>query len=29
MTWVEPERLTEYDFPPADRALIAKLRDRA
>jgi mutator protein MutT len=26
MAWVEPERLAEYDFPPADRALIAKLR---
>jgi mutator protein MutT len=26
MAWVEPERLDEYDFPPADRELIARLR---
>ena len=26
MAWVEPERLGEYDFPPADRELIARLR---
>jgi mutator protein MutT len=26
MAWVEPERLGEFDFPPADRALIALLR---
>jgi 8-oxo-dGTP diphosphatase len=26
MAWVEPERLGEFDFPPADRALIARLR---
>jgi mutator protein MutT len=24
--WVEPARLDEYDFPPADRALIDRLR---
>lgn len=26
MAWVEPERLDEYEFPPADRELIARLR---
>jgi mutator protein MutT len=26
MAWVEPERLSDYEFPPADRALIARLR---
>jgi hypothetical protein len=26
MAWVEAERLGEFDFPPADRALIARLR---
>jgi 8-oxo-dGTP diphosphatase len=26
MAWVEPERLVELDFPPADRALIERLR---
>ena len=26
MAWVAPERLTELEFPPADRALIARLR---
>jgi len=26
MAWVEPERLAAYDFPPADRELIARLR---
>lgn len=25
MEWVEPARLAEYDFPPADRELIARL----
>lgn len=29
MAWVEPERLTEYEFPPADRTLIERLRPRA
>ena len=29
MTWVEPARLGEYDFPPADRELIARLGRRA
>jgi 8-oxo-dGTP diphosphatase len=29
MAWVEPERLGEYDFPPADRAMIERLRRRA
>jgi mutator protein MutT len=24
--WVEPARLADYDFPPADRALIERLR---
>lgn len=24
--WVEPARLVDYDFPPADRALIERLR---
>ena len=26
MAWVEPERLGELEFPPADRELIARLR---
>ena len=26
MAWVEPERLLEYGFPPADRALIGLLQ---
>jgi 8-oxo-dGTP diphosphatase len=26
MAWVEPERLGEYDFPPADHALLERLR---
>jgi mutator protein MutT len=26
MEWVEPQRLSDYDFPPADRALIDRLR---
>ena len=26
--WVEPARLAEYDFPPADRELIARLSGR-
>jgi len=26
MQWVAPERLKEFDFPPADRELIARLR---
>jgi len=26
MQWAAPERLKELDFPPADRALIARLR---
>ena len=26
MAWVAPERLSEFDFPPADRDLIARLR---
>jgi 8-oxo-dGTP diphosphatase len=25
MAWVEPERLADYEFPPADRELIARL----
>jgi 8-oxo-dGTP diphosphatase len=28
MAWVAPERLGEFDFPPADRELIARLRAR-
>jgi 8-oxo-dGTP diphosphatase len=28
MQWVEPARLPEYDFPPADRELIQRLRRR-
>ena len=28
MEWVEPARLAGYDFPPADRELIARLRSR-
>ncbi len=26
MAWVEPERLADYEFPPADRELIGRLR---
>ena len=26
VAWVEPARLVDYDFPPADRALIDRLR---
>ncbi len=26
MAWVAPERLGDFDFPPADRELIARLR---
>ncbi len=26
MEWVSPERLTELEFPPADRELITRLR---
>lgn len=26
MAWVEPGRLHEYDFPPPDQALLARLR---
>jgi 8-oxo-dGTP diphosphatase len=29
MEWVEPRALAAYDFPPADRELIARLRRRA
>jgi 8-oxo-dGTP diphosphatase len=29
MEWVEPARLTDYDFPPADRELIGRLRTRS
>lgn len=29
MAWVEPAALAAYDFPPADRELIARLRRRA
>lgn len=28
MAWVEPERFGDYEFPPADRALIERLRGR-
>jgi mutator protein MutT len=28
MRWVEPERLADYDFPPADRELIQRLARR-
>jgi 8-oxo-dGTP diphosphatase len=28
MQWVEPARLVEYDFPPADRELIRRLSGR-
>jgi 8-oxo-dGTP diphosphatase len=28
MEWVEPARLPDYDFPPADRELIQRLRHR-
>jgi len=28
MEWVAPERLADYDFPPADRELIDRLRRR-
>ena len=29
MAWVTPARLTDYDFPPADRALVARLANAA
>ena len=29
MAWVAPEHLSDFDFPPADRSLIARLRIRA
>jgi 8-oxo-dGTP diphosphatase len=29
MAWVEPARLADYDFPPADRELIERLRRAA
>ena len=29
MAWVVPERLSDFDFPPADRDLIARLRGGA
>lgn len=29
MEWVEPARLADYDFPPADRELIQRLGRRA
>ena len=29
MAWVAPDRLGEFDFPPADRQLIARLRAAA
>lgn len=29
MTWVAPERLSDFDFPPADRDLISRLRGGA
>ena len=29
MAWVAPERLAEYNFPPADAALIARLQSRS
>ena len=28
MAWVAPENLDDYEFPPADRALIDRLRQR-
>jgi 8-oxo-dGTP diphosphatase len=28
MAWIEPARLADYEFPPADEALIARLRER-
>jgi len=28
MAWVAPERLGEFEFPPADRELIARLARR-
>ena len=28
MAWVAPERLADYDFPPADGALIQRLKTR-
>jgi len=27
LTWVAPERLGDYTFPPADQALVARLRN--
>ena len=29
MEWVEPARLADYDFPPADRELIERLGRQA
>jgi 8-oxo-dGTP diphosphatase len=29
MAWVAPDRLSDFDFPPADRDVIARLRDGA
>jgi hypothetical protein len=29
MAWVFPERLGEFDFPPADREIVARLASRA
>ena len=29
MAWVAPDRLSDFDFPPADRDLIARLRGGA
>ena len=29
MAWVAPERLAEYNFPPADAALITRLRSHS
>jgi len=28
MAWVSPERLGDYRFPPADSALVARLKTR-
>jgi len=28
LAWVEPDRLGDYEFPPADRALVERLRAR-
>jgi 8-oxo-dGTP diphosphatase len=27
LAWVRPDRLSDYDMPPADRPLAAQLRD--